>query len=387
MRVFLSFRLMRACRPCVLPHHRVATVILLGACAATLAGCTQHAPATPAPAFVRDGQRLHIPPHSPLRTRLVIAPVELRAAPHWLQVPGNVEADPAHVANVLPALAGRVSGLAVDIGAHVERGQLLATLDSGDMAQAYADVAKARDALALARKTLARERGVASAGGAAVKDLEAAQSGATQAAAEYRRAQARLAALGGAGAAVPRPLAVRAPISGTVTALSIAPGAFVNDPTAPIMTIANIDRVWVVAGVPGDQLGLVHAGQAARFEVPAWPRREFRGTVASVGVLLDADTRRDKVRIAAANPGHALKPGMFATVALAVRQPAEVLVPASALLMNNDDTTVWVEVSPWTFVRRRVEPGYDEGGDVRVLGGLKAGERVIVAGGVLLNDD
>ncbi len=62
-------------------------------------------------------------------------------------------------------------------------------------------------------------------------------------------------------------------------------------------------------------------------------------------------------------------------------------VPQSALLMNNDSTTVFVEVAPWTFERRIVELSYDEGVDARVLKGLKGGERVVVAGGVLLNDD
>ena len=54
--------------------------------------------------------------------------------------------------------------------------------------------------------------------------------------------------------------------------------------------------------------------------------------------------------------------------------------------MNNDDTTVFVEVSPWTFVRRPVQLGSEENGRVRIQNGLKAGERVVTSGGVLLND-
>ena len=61
-------------------------------------------------------------------------------------------------------------------------------------------------------------------------------------------------------------------------------------------------------------------------------------------------------------------------------------MPESALLMNNDNTSVFVEVAPWTFERRTVDLSYDESGDTRVLKGVKAGDRVIVRGGVLLND-
>jgi cobalt-zinc-cadmium efflux system membrane fusion protein len=368
---------------------RVAACTLAIALACLLGGCSHGGPAQEAaPAFVRRGGRIEVPADSPLRQRLKIAPVELHRAPHQLEFPATVEADPAHMANVLPALAGRVVSLHVDLGDHVQRGQLLAVIDSGDLAQAYADVDKARDALDLARKALDRARGVQQAGGAAVKDLEAAQSGYAQAGAEYRRAQARLAALGGnvEARSGSRPMQVRAPIAGTVTALSIAPGMFVNDPTASMMTIADIDRVWVTAEVPENALGLVARGQPASASVPAYPGRVFRGTVDSVGAVLDPASRRDPVRIAVDNADHALKPGMYATAGIAMAQPAQVFVPESALLMNNDSTTVFVEVAPWTFERRTVELSYDEDAGARVLKGLKAGDRVVVAGGVLLND-
>lgn len=360
----------------------------LGCAVLLLAGCSHGAPPAAAQAFVRHGDSITIPDASPLRKRIVVAPVELRAAPHWLPVPGTVEADPAHVAQVRLAAAGRVRALDVELGQHVTRGELLAVIDSGDVAQAYADAEKARTALDLARKTLARVRAVATGGGAPMKDLQAAEAGYAQARADDRAAEARVTSLGGrAGAAGPRSVAIRAPIAGTVTALAIAPGTFVNDPTASILTIANIDRLWVTAQVPGNELGLVAAGQPAEIRVPAWPRRAFHGKVSSVGVELDPATRRIPVRIAIDNAGHALRPNMFAEVSLAVPRPAEPFVPASALLMDNDHTTVFVETSPWTFVRRVVDVGYNEGTDVRVLRGLAPGARVIVAGGVLLNDD
>ena len=374
------------------PRVAACTLALVLAC--VLGGCSHDAAEhEAAPAFIQHGSRIEVPADSPLRQRLKVAPVELHQAPHELDFPATVEADPAHMANVLPALAGRVVALKVDLGERVERGQLLAVIDSGDLAQAYADADKARDALALATKTLARARGVQQAGGAAVKDLEAAQSGAVQAQAEYRRAQTRLAALGGSAdaRAGARTMQVRAPISGTITTLSIAPGMYVNDPTQPLMTIANIDKVWVTAQVPENALGQVAQGQvaqgqAATASVPAYPGRVFRGAVASVAAVLDPDTRRDKLRIAVDNADHALKPNMYARASVAVAQPAQVFVPESALLMNNDSTTVFVEVAPWTFERRTVELSYDESTGARVTKGLQAGDRVIVAGGVLLND-
>lgn len=367
---------------------RAATCSLAIAIALALGGCSHGDTATQTtPAIVHQGQRIEIPANSPLRERIKVAAVEMREAPHALEFPATIEADPAHMANVLPALGGRVAQLDVELGQHVTKGQVLAVLDSGDLAQAYSDLTKARDAMNLARKTLDRATAVEQAGGAAVKDLEAAHSGYAQAQSEYQRALTRLKALGGTpGDTAAQPMQVRAPISGTITALSIAPGMYVNDPTASMMTIANIDKVWVAAQVPANQLGLVKQGQTATASVPAYPGRVFRGTVSSVDAVLDADTGRDKLRIAVANADHALKPNMYARASVDVAQPAQVFVPQSALLMNNDSTTVFVEVAPWTFERRTVELSYGEGEDARVVKGLKAGERVIVAGGVLLND-
>lgn len=358
-----------------------AACVLLAACSA---------PSAPAPSTraVRDGNQVTIPDGSPLRARIRIGAVSLRTAPHALVFPATVEAEPSRLANVLSPLAGRVVAVKVTPGQNVQRGQALAVIASGDLAQAQADADKARDALDLARKTLTRTRGVAAAGGAATKDTQAARSAVNQAQAEYRRAQARLAALGAAGNAAGSThlLTVRAPFAGTVTHLAIAPGVYLDDPTVPLLTIANIDQVWVTAQVPENALANMRTGLKAQARVAAWPARVFHGAVSSVGTVLDSDTGRDRVHITVDNADHALKPNMYARASVAVPQPAEVFVPQSALLMNNDSTSVFVETRPWTFTRRTVSLGTDEGSDTRVLVGLKPGERVIVAGGVLLND-
>lgn len=364
--------------------HAVAVFLfslgLLAACSP--AADTGHAP----PGIVHQGNRIEIPAGSPLRQRIVVAAVAMQRAPRELAFPATIEADAARTVDIKPPLSGRVVQLDVHIGQAVQRGQRLATLASGDMDQAYADVAKARDALDLARKTLARTRGVEQAGGAATKDIEAARSGVNQAAAEYRRARGRVLALGGNPDGTPQVIDIRAPIDGTVTALAIAPGAYLNDPTATMLGLTNIDQVRAVAHVPENQAGLVHAGQAATVRVPAWPERMFHGQVESVAAVFDADTGTVKLRIALANHDHALKPGMYADVGVAVPQPPQVAVPASALLMNNDRTTVFVEVAPWVFARRTVELAWSRADEVHVTSGLKPGDRIVVAGGVLLND-
>lgn len=92
-------------------------------------------------------------------------------------------------------------------------------------------------------------------------------------------------------------------------------------------------------------------------------------------------------RVACSNPDMALRPNMFANATIDVSQPPMIMVPKTALLMNNDKLTVFVEIAPRQFQRRPVDVSYDEGESVRVLSGLKAGERVVTRGAILLNDD
>ena len=64
----------------------------------------------------------------------------------------------------------------------------------------------------------------------------------------------------------------------------------------------------------------------------------------------------------------------------------QIIVPLSAVLMNNDTTSIYVETAPWTFESRAVELGTEENNAVHIISGLKAGERVVVSGGILVND-
>jgi len=277
--------------------------------------------------------------------------------------------------------------LKVKLGDTVKQGQLLATISSGDLAQAYSDYDKAKDALELARQAFNRGKGVNAAGANAAKDLEQLQSNYSQAAAEEKRASNRLATLGvDKPGEKSRTLNIVAPVSGTITTLNNAPGAYINDATATLMTISNLETVWVTANVPESQLQSISKGQATDIRLAAYPNKVIKGKVDIVSSILEPDTRRNKTRIEANNKDGLLKPNMFATVSVSVPQAKQIRVPTSALLMNNDSITVFVEVAPWTFVRKTVTLGNEETDSAAILSGLNQGDKVVVSGGVLLND-
>jgi cobalt-zinc-cadmium efflux system membrane fusion protein len=337
---------------------------------------------------VRQGDKLLVPEGSALRARLSVMPVSLQPVSPKLLLPAVVESDPVRTAAVLTPLSGRLIALKVGLGDRVVRGQVLAVIDSPDLAQAYNDNDKAADASRLTEKNLGRQEAQNKLGVASDRDLDQAKSDYAQSIAEYTRTQARLKVLGASLETKPaaRVLSVTAPVSGSVTALSVAPGNMINDPTQPLMTIADLSTIWVTALVPEKDIAAVSKNQDAQVAVAAYPDQVRQGKVLFVSDVIDPDSRRGKIRIALANADYALKPNMFATATLAGSEQSLIVLPSSALLMNNDRTSVFVATAPWTFERRVVEAQLEEGSSVAIRSGLKAGEQVLVKGGILLND-
>jgi membrane fusion protein, heavy metal efflux system len=339
-------------------------------------------------ALIHRGDSIIIPEGSALRARVAVQAAVAEPVSAQLQTPGVVESDPAVTAAVLAPLTGRVEELPVALGQRVTRGEVVAVLDSPDLAQAYDDNAKAVDALVLATKNLARQEQQFKIGVISDRDLDQARSDNTQAQAEATRTQARLVALGADAVDKSHPgrLVVRAPVTGSVTSVDVARGNMINDATQPVMTIADLSTVWVTALVAEKDVDGVKVGQEAQVTLSAYPDKVLHGRITSVSDVIEPDSRRDKVRIALPNADYALRPNMFASVMLLGPRASQVTVPTSALLMNNDRTSVFVATAPWTFKRRVVDMRLREGSTAVILSGVTAGEQVVVKGGILLND-
>ena len=255
------------------------------------------------PLLIRQGDKIVVPEGSALRERLTLMRVEAHTVSPRLTLPAVVESDPARTAAVLSPLAGRILEVKIRLGDRVTQGQALALIDSPDLAQAYDDDDKATDALRLTTKNLERQEGQAKIGAASSRDLDQARSDHTQALAEFTRTHARLRAVGASTDSDKRShvLSVRAPFAGSITALAMQPGVMINDPTQSIATIADLSTVWVTALVPEKDAGSVAKGQEAEVTLDAYPAQRLKGKVLFVSDVLEADSRRNKVRIALPN--------------------------------------------------------------------------------------
>lgn len=222
---------------------------------------------------------------------------------------------------------------------------------------------------------------------AARKDYEAAERELATARADVAAVTDHLAQIGAPSKSSGRgSYVLRSPINGRVVEMNGAQGGYWNDINESVMTVADLSTVWLSASVPERDLGNIKVGQNAHIVLNAYPNQTLLGKVRYVGELLDLDTRSVKVRMAVDNRDGRLLPGMFAQVRFdgPVRQAT--VVPASALLQSSVGTRVFVEQSAAQFEQRDVQVGSQQNQQVEISEGLKAGERVVVNGGVFLHD-
>jgi RND family efflux transporter MFP subunit len=131
-------------------------------------------------------------------------------------------------------------------------------------------------------------------------------------------------------------LQVRAPFDGVITDRNKHEGSMVSVDTArmtePMLRIQQKDLLRLVVAVPEAAVAGVKCGGKVDFTVPAFPGKEFSGTIARLGYALDEKTRTMPVELDVPNKDGALEPGMFATVSWPVTRPyATLFVPPSAV--------------------------------------------------------
>ena len=376
---------------------KITHVVLTIVCVVSLTACdakkflpnsdASQSEATEASEVQREGVTVTVPATSPLRKSLVVGSVEQEVFAQAIAAPGVIEAVPEKLVKITPPLAGRIVQLHRQLGDTVKAGEALATIDSPDLGAAYSEHIKAQAVLIQVRQEFERQKALQDEDISAKKDFEAAQLALSSAESDARATTDRLAQLGASvGAASRREYVLRAPIAGRVVEMQGSQGGYWNDTTASIMTVADLSSVWLSASVPEKDLSQMFVGQAARIVPNAYANREFEGKVKYIGDLLDPDTRTVRVRVAIDNRAGLFKPGMFARVSFSGASHQAVFVPATALLQSGLYTRVFVEQMPFRYESRIVSLGVTVGDRVEVLAGLKAGERLVVNNGVLLND-
>ena len=344
-------------------------------------------------------------PDSPQLKQIRVELVQLADMPtDEVVAPARVIPNPNRISRLLPQVQGRVTRVMGQLGDTVEKGQPLVELDSPDadaaistFLQTQASERQAGATLAKARADLTRATDLYEYKAIAEKDLLSARNDLAQATEALETAHAandqarrKLELLGLTPKASRQPVFVRAPFSGKIIEVNVAPGeyraaiSFHTDTTAPLMTIADLSTVWVSAEIPEPAVRLIHAGEPVSINFVSFPDESFTGKVTRIGDVLDPQTRTLKVLVELLNPQGRLRPEMFGSLRLFGPKRMVPVVPPGAIVQEYGQSLVFVERKPGQFERRQVSTGLRLGAAVSVLSGVQVGDRVITDGAVLL---
>jgi len=180
-------------------------------------------------------------------------------------------------------------------------------------------------------------------------------------------------------------LQVRAPAKGVVLGRKVTLNQWFKAGDE-FYTIADIRRIWVYADVYEDEALHMRPGAAVAVR-HGQMGRAFEAKIGQVLPLFDPSTRTLKVRIDVDNPRYDLRPDMFVDVEIPITLPESVYVPADAVLDTGKRAVVYVDKGRGLFEPRRVKTGWSLGGQVEIVQGLMAGEKIVVAGNFLIDSE
>lgn len=172
---------------------------------------------------------------------------------------------------------------------------------------------------------------------------------------------------------------IRAPFAGVLGIRQVSPGALVT-PGAVVATLDDISRVHVDFPVPEVHLAHLATGQPLTGTSVAWPGQSFEGEVSSIDARIDPNTRAVTVRGDFPNPDRRLRPGMLLQVQVARPQRQALVLPEIAVVQVGRDTFVWRVKGDGTVERATVALGERRAGQVEVVDGIAAGDRIVVDG-------
>jgi len=358
-------------------------VLSLSAALLVLVGCTAHAdPAAeaPPPANVVPGAdpalfKVDHPEQFPL------AAAEEHPTTSELVVTGTVTPDVARNVPVVSLASGRVVAIHARLGDTVQKGQLLLTIRSDDVAGGFDAYRKAVSDELLARKQLNRALDLYAHGAIAQQDLEVAQDTADDAKVTLETATEHLRLLGNDPDKPMGIVEIVAPTTGIITDQEVTNAATVQAYSSPSpFTISDISTIWIVCDVYENDLPSVRLGDTAEIILNAYPDQPLKGKVSNIGAVLDPSIRTAKVRIEVQNPGM-MRLGMFVRATFrGQKTEMHTMVPASAVLRMHDRDFVFIPAPDRKFRRVEVVSGDVLTGDTNlqeIQSGLKPGQQVV----------
>lgn len=357
-----------------LPHRFIAVIVgvlvlhSLISCSSTAK--TNHNPAESAP------QETNLLATATLDT------AKLENAQNELNLTGKITFNQDQVVKVFPLVGGHIETLKADLGDYVKKGQILAVIRSGDLADLEQQAVSARGQLSVAQKNMQVTEDMTKAGLSSQRELVASKEQLEAAKGEVNRVTERRRIVGGNGSVY----LVKAPMSGFIVEKTASQGMELrSDDPENLFTISNLDHVWVLANVYESDLANVHEGDQATITTLSYPDKIFHGRIDKIFNVLDPDSKTLKVRVTLDNADYRLKPEMFTNVnVIYAGHDKRVAVPAGAVVFDKNRNFVVAVNQQNQPIVREVDIYKTIGQKTYLAGGLAPGDRVVTTNQLLI---
>ncbi len=303
-------------------------------------------------------------------------------APSELKATGTVFPDISREVPVISLANGRVVDIKTRLDDNVKKGQLLFSVQSSDVTNAFDAYLKAVNDEQLANKADIRAQDLFKHGAISQAMVEQADAAEKDAQADLTAAEEQLKVLG-VDKNHPSPIVnVYAPITGVIIGQNVTNAAAAGvtlSGSATAFTIADLSTVWILCDVYENDISKIQVGQEAKIKLTAYPDRPLTGRVSDIGPVLDPSIRTAKVRIQVPNPG-ILRLGMFVTATFSSKKKVTyTVIPADAVLHLHDRDWVYLPAGGNQFRRTEVRAGAMlDGNRQEILSGLEPGQKVVV---------
>ena len=336
--------------------------------------------------LVFKGDTITVKENSPILEQIITQKAQLQDFSAEFRTVGTVRPVAGKLAEIVPPFAGRIIKSHVKLGQKVGTGSPVFELISSEFYEAVKAFFAAQSANEVAQRNYNRQKELAANGVTSQRDLEQAQSEADIALQEFEQAKASLQIFNIDVSAfqMGQPLKVVSPIAGEVVKCNITIGSYVKEDSEPLAVVADLSKVWVAALVKEKYFGAIELGDRVEVYTDAHPNKIIWGSIYHIGEILNEETRSLEVIVECNNTDRELKLGMFCEVHFLSAPTKAVILPSSAVMQEQDNDYVYIEIAKGKFVRRKVETESVHRGEVRIISSVNEGESIVIEGGIYL---
>jgi cobalt-zinc-cadmium efflux system membrane fusion protein len=320
-----------------------------------------------------------------MMSRITLDTVKTETVRNELTLVGKVVPDENQVIKIFPLVGGNVEDVNVELGDNVKKGQKLATIRSGEVADFEREMIQAQSDLLIARKNLSSTEDLYESKLVPERDAISARQMVDKAQAEVNRMK-EVFSIYGLGKSTN--YTVKSPINGFIISKNVNRGMQLrSDNSESLFTVGQIADVWVMANVNESDIPRIKVGMSADVRTISFPDEVFKGKVDKIYNVLDPESKAMQIRIQLSNVGFKLKPEMHATVSLNFDEGGQMFaIPSQSIIFDRSKNWVMVFHSRSRIETRPVEVYRTLADRAYIKSGLKNGERVISKNQLLVYD-